>query len=123
MYLGVQHGSKIVDLGLNLGEDMDVCKCIGTLRHGGTINSCRAASPLVRLAEEEESTNKKCQQLLPPYLSGTSSIKSGQFFTGDILYGGTEIGGLFPVLMWCSKIYVASPPGSKTFWKDSTTGG
>ncbi|GFW68944.1 uncharacterized protein TNCV_2918431 [Trichonephila clavipes] len=21
--------------------------------------------------------------------------------------------------MWCSKIFVASPPGSKTFWKDS----
>ncbi|GFV52127.1 hypothetical protein TNCV_5070481 [Trichonephila clavipes] len=46
-------------------------------------------------------------------------MQSGQFFTGDILYGVTEIGGLFPVLMWGSKIFVASPPGSKTFWKDS----
>ncbi|GFU00484.1 hypothetical protein TNCV_4953951 [Trichonephila clavipes] len=35
------------------------------------------------------------------------------------LQEGTEIGGLFLVLMWCSKIFVASPPGSKTFWKDS----
>ncbi|GFU46447.1 hypothetical protein TNCV_1280921 [Trichonephila clavipes] len=31
---------------------------------------------------------------------------------------GTEIGGLFPMLMWSSNIVVASPPGSKTFWKD-----
>ncbi|GFU40738.1 uncharacterized protein TNCV_3230971 [Trichonephila clavipes] len=38
----------------NPGEDMDVCKCIVPLRHGGTLNSRRAASPLVRLAEGEE---------------------------------------------------------------------
>ncbi|GFX29226.1 uncharacterized protein TNCV_3217601 [Trichonephila clavipes] len=40
-------------LGSNPGEDMDVCKCIVPSRHGG-INSRRAASPLVRLVEEEE---------------------------------------------------------------------
>ncbi|GFW96252.1 uncharacterized protein TNCV_572231 [Trichonephila clavipes] len=30
---------------------MDVCKCIVLLRHGGTLNRHRAASPLVRLVE------------------------------------------------------------------------
>ncbi|GFT92521.1 hypothetical protein TNCV_1480371 [Trichonephila clavipes] len=34
---------------------MDVCKCIVPLRHEGTPNSRRAASPLVWLVEEEES--------------------------------------------------------------------
>ncbi|GFW82381.1 uncharacterized protein TNCV_3818611 [Trichonephila clavipes] len=41
-------------LGSNPGEDMDVCKCIVPSRHGGTLNSRRAASPLVRLVEGEE---------------------------------------------------------------------
>ncbi|GFX78588.1 uncharacterized protein TNCV_30281 [Trichonephila clavipes] len=33
---------------------MDVCNCIVPSRHGGTLNSRRAASPLVRLVEGEE---------------------------------------------------------------------
>ncbi|GFY35210.1 hypothetical protein TNCV_5045841 [Trichonephila clavipes] len=33
---------------------MHVCKCIVPSRHGGTLNSLRAASPLVRLVEGEE---------------------------------------------------------------------
>ncbi|GFX11383.1 uncharacterized protein TNCV_2804441 [Trichonephila clavipes] len=33
---------------------MDVCKCIVLSRHGVTLNSCRAASHLVRLVEGEE---------------------------------------------------------------------
>ncbi|GFS98594.1 uncharacterized protein TNCV_2987261 [Trichonephila clavipes] len=33
---------------------MDVCKCIVPLRHGGTLNSRQATSPLVRLVEGEE---------------------------------------------------------------------
>ncbi|GFX58872.1 uncharacterized protein TNCV_805761 [Trichonephila clavipes] len=33
---------------------MDVCKCIVPSRHGATLNSRRAASPLVRLVEGEE---------------------------------------------------------------------
>ncbi|GFV19774.1 transposase domain containing protein [Trichonephila clavipes] len=41
-------------LGLNPREDMVVCKCIVTLRHGGTLNSHRAASHLVWLVEGEE---------------------------------------------------------------------
>ncbi|GFS90781.1 hypothetical protein TNCV_1003711 [Trichonephila clavipes] len=42
-------------LGSNPGEDMDVCKCIVPSRHGGTLNSRRAISLLVRLVEEKES--------------------------------------------------------------------
>ncbi|GFX29411.1 uncharacterized protein TNCV_3997871 [Trichonephila clavipes] len=41
-------------LGSNPGEDTDVCKCIVPSQHGGTLNSRRAASPLVRLVEGEE---------------------------------------------------------------------
>ncbi|GFU66854.1 uncharacterized protein TNCV_894901 [Trichonephila clavipes] len=33
---------------------MDVCKCIVPSRYGSTLNSRRAASPLVRLVEGEE---------------------------------------------------------------------
>ncbi|GFS99429.1 uncharacterized protein TNCV_35751 [Trichonephila clavipes] len=32
---------------------MDVCKCIVPSRHGGTLNSHRAASPLVRLVDPD----------------------------------------------------------------------
>ncbi|GFX69109.1 cullin-4A [Trichonephila clavipes] len=38
-------------LGLNPGEDIDVCKCIGASRHEGTLNNRRAARLLVRLVE------------------------------------------------------------------------
>ncbi|GFX76307.1 transposon Tf2-9 polyprotein [Trichonephila clavipes] len=41
-------------LGSNPREDMDVSKCIAPSRHGGTINSRQAASPLVRLVKGEE---------------------------------------------------------------------
>ncbi|GFW25672.1 uncharacterized protein TNCV_1309331 [Trichonephila clavipes] len=41
-------------LGLNLGEVMDVRKCIVPLRHVGALNSRRAASPLDRFVKEEE---------------------------------------------------------------------
>ncbi|GFU76230.1 hypothetical protein TNCV_527101 [Trichonephila clavipes] len=50
----VSEAAVALGLGSNSGEDMDVCKCIGPLRHGGTLNSRRAASPFVRLVEEEE---------------------------------------------------------------------
>ncbi|GFU07884.1 uncharacterized protein TNCV_3551931 [Trichonephila clavipes] len=43
-----------VGTGLNPGEDTDVCKCNVPSRHGGTLNSRRAASPLVRLVKGEE---------------------------------------------------------------------
>ncbi|GFV07474.1 uncharacterized protein TNCV_1738291 [Trichonephila clavipes] len=41
-------------LGSNLGQDMNVCKCIVPSRPGGTLNSRRAASLRVRLVEGEE---------------------------------------------------------------------
>ncbi|GFW52925.1 uncharacterized protein TNCV_2395041 [Trichonephila clavipes] len=41
-------------LNSNLGEGMDVCKCVVPLGHGGTLNRRRVASLLVRLAEGEE---------------------------------------------------------------------
>ncbi|GFU63508.1 hypothetical protein TNCV_1000611 [Trichonephila clavipes] len=40
-------------LGSNL-EDINVCKCTVPLRHGGILNSRRAASPLVWLMEGKE---------------------------------------------------------------------
>ncbi|GFU07276.1 uncharacterized protein TNCV_2656021 [Trichonephila clavipes] len=45
-----------VPLGLssNPGEGMDLCKCIVPSRHVSTLNSRRAASPLVRLVERKE---------------------------------------------------------------------
>ncbi|GFW31124.1 uncharacterized protein TNCV_2577061 [Trichonephila clavipes] len=43
-----------MDLGSNLGEDMDVCKCIVPSWHGGILNSHRGASPLVRLVAKDE---------------------------------------------------------------------
>ncbi|GFW96183.1 transposable element Tcb1 transposase [Trichonephila clavipes] len=55
---------KGVELGLssNPGEDMDVCKCTVSSRHGGTLNSRRAASPLVRLV----AGNKRWEAPNPP---------------------------------------------------------
>ncbi|GFV73411.1 hypothetical protein TNCV_3389271 [Trichonephila clavipes] len=41
-------------LGSKPGEDMNVCKCTVPMRQGGTLNSRRAASPLVRLVAEDE---------------------------------------------------------------------
>ncbi|GFW72974.1 hypothetical protein TNCV_830971 [Trichonephila clavipes] len=41
-------------MGSNSGEGMDTCKCIVPSWHGGTVNSRRAASPLVRWVEVEE---------------------------------------------------------------------
>ncbi|GFV91925.1 hypothetical protein TNCV_2975961 [Trichonephila clavipes] len=45
-------------MGLNLGEDMDVCKCIGPLWHGGTLNSRRTTIPVMWLVEGEESRDE-----------------------------------------------------------------
>ncbi|GFW86655.1 hypothetical protein TNCV_4334391 [Trichonephila clavipes] len=43
-----------VGMGSNPGEDIEVCKCFVLVRHGGTLNSRRATSPLVRLVEGED---------------------------------------------------------------------
>ncbi|GFS84512.1 uncharacterized protein TNCV_4606851 [Trichonephila clavipes] len=46
--------TKPQTLSLSPGEGMDVYKCIVPLQHGGTINSHRAESPLLRLVEGKE---------------------------------------------------------------------
>ncbi|GFS82166.1 cullin-4A [Trichonephila clavipes] len=60
-------------LGSNPGEGMDVCKCIVPSRYGDTLNSHRAASPLVRLVEEEEmwESPDHPQGVLPQNCNGT----------------------------------------------------
>ncbi|GFW82453.1 uncharacterized protein TNCV_3819321 [Trichonephila clavipes] len=70
----VKMGPEVTEvLGSNPGEDMDVCKCIVPLRHGCTLNSRRAASPLVWLVEVEErwETPGHPQGFLPLNWGGT----------------------------------------------------
>ncbi|GFX34342.1 uncharacterized protein TNCV_3226891 [Trichonephila clavipes] len=55
----------------NLGEDMDVCKCIVPSRDGGTLNSSRAASPLLRLVAGDE----KLEAPAPPPECSTSNLE------------------------------------------------
>ncbi|GFV10715.1 uncharacterized protein TNCV_1755541 [Trichonephila clavipes] len=57
---------------------MDVCKCIVVSRHGSTLNSRRAASPLVRLVEGEErwEAPDHPQSVLPQNWSGTELNRS-----------------------------------------------
>ncbi|GFX67962.1 uncharacterized protein TNCV_2288242 [Trichonephila clavipes] len=57
---------------------MDVCKCIMPSRHGGTLNSRRAACPLVRLVEGEErwETPDIHQGLLPQNWGETEQNRS-----------------------------------------------
>ncbi|GFX13100.1 uncharacterized protein TNCV_2357561 [Trichonephila clavipes] len=64
----VPHG-----LGSNPGEGTDVCKCILPSRHEGTLNSRRAASPLVKLVEGEEmwEAPDHLQGVLPQNWGGT----------------------------------------------------
>ncbi|GFX16375.1 uncharacterized protein TNCV_32491 [Trichonephila clavipes] len=69
---------------------MDVCKCIVPSRHGGTLNSRRATSPLVWLVEGEErwEASDIPQSVLP------------------LNWGGTEPNRTVTcmVLIWCSKL-------------------
>ncbi|GFY32098.1 uncharacterized protein TNCV_2622351 [Trichonephila clavipes] len=52
---------------------MDVCKYIVPSRHGGTLNSRQAASPLVRVVEGEErwEASDHPQSILPRNWGGT----------------------------------------------------
>ncbi|GFV44369.1 hypothetical protein TNCV_998931 [Trichonephila clavipes] len=63
---------------------MVVCKCIALLLHGVTLNSRRAASPLVKLVEREERWES-------PYHPRVFSFKIG-----------VELGQNHTV--WCSKL-------------------
>ncbi|GFX13162.1 uncharacterized protein TNCV_2989261 [Trichonephila clavipes] len=68
----------------NQDEGMDVFKCIITSRHGGTLNSRRAASPLAKLVEEEERSEAldKTQGVLPQNWDGT---KKNRILTCKVL--------------------------------------
>ncbi|GFW36557.1 uncharacterized protein TNCV_1955571 [Trichonephila clavipes] len=59
--------------GSNSREGMDVCKCIVSLRHGGTPNSRRVASLLLRLFEGKErwEAPDHPQVVLPQICGGT----------------------------------------------------
>ncbi|GFW80669.1 transposable element Tcb2 transposase [Trichonephila clavipes] len=56
-------------------EDMDVCKCILPSRHGGTINSCRAASPLVWWWKGERGESPLTTPRCPPSKLGWKRAK------------------------------------------------
>ncbi|GFV77207.1 uncharacterized protein TNCV_444371 [Trichonephila clavipes] len=62
-----------VGTGFDPEGDMDVCKCIVPLRHGGTLNSRRAAGLLVWLVEGEErwESSDHPQSVLPLNWGGT----------------------------------------------------
>ncbi|GFX56318.1 hypothetical protein TNCV_2242501 [Trichonephila clavipes] len=63
---------------------MNICKCIVPLRHGATINSRRAASPLVRLVE-------------------------GEAYAQDVLLKtGVEPSQIILSLAWCSKLRITT---------------
>ncbi|GFU46660.1 hypothetical protein TNCV_1546681 [Trichonephila clavipes] len=66
-------------------RDIDVCKCIGPLRQGDSLNNSRAASPLVRLLEEEERGR--------PLVPRVFSIKVG-----------VELSQIIMSPEWCSKL-------------------
>ncbi|GFW14311.1 cullin-4A [Trichonephila clavipes] len=70
-----------LELGLNPGKGMDVCKCIVPPRHGGTLNSHLAASHLVRLVEEEGKWEvpDHSQGVLPQNWSGTEKNRTVTF--------------------------------------------
>ncbi|GFW37966.1 hypothetical protein TNCV_4631671 [Trichonephila clavipes] len=75
-----------VGTGFESEEDMDVCKCIMPLRHGGTLNSRRAASPLVRLVEREERWEALDHPCSPSKL-GRTQEKSYCHMYGAQIYG------------------------------------
>ncbi|GFW82602.1 uncharacterized protein TNCV_3491741 [Trichonephila clavipes] len=60
---------------------MDVCKCIVPSRHGGTLNSRRAESPLERLVEVEKRWEAPSppQGVLPQNCGGTVQNHSVTF--------------------------------------------
>ncbi|GFU92454.1 hypothetical protein TNCV_5018211 [Trichonephila clavipes] len=54
LFLNEQNHLRYMGLDMNPGEGTDVFKCIVLLWLGGTLNSRRAASPLMWLVEGEE---------------------------------------------------------------------
>ncbi|GFW01949.1 uncharacterized protein TNCV_1148291 [Trichonephila clavipes] len=66
------------DLVQNPGEGLFLCKYILPSRHGGTLNSRRAASPLVRLVEKEDrwEAPDHPQGVLPKNWGGTEQNRT-----------------------------------------------
>ncbi|GFW97408.1 uncharacterized protein TNCV_4990851 [Trichonephila clavipes] len=80
------HSKTLKGLGSNPGEDMDVSKCIVPFRHEGTLNSRRAASPLMWLVEGVERWDV-------PDHPQVSSLKIG-----------VETSQIVLSSVWCSKL-------------------
>ncbi|GFU15803.1 hypothetical protein TNCV_2367641 [Trichonephila clavipes] len=78
-----------VGLGSIPGENLDVCKCIVPSWHGGTLNSRRVDSPLVRLVagnESHKSPETACKNEQSAYPLASSAALS-DFHVDDILTG------------------------------------
>ncbi|GFU02425.1 transposable element Tc1 transposase [Trichonephila clavipes] len=80
------YGARYFGLGSNSGEDIGVCKCIVPSRHGGSLNSRRAASPLVRLVEEKERWEAPGHPRCPPLKLGFKRTKSYSHLYGAQSY-------------------------------------
>ncbi|GFV47510.1 hypothetical protein TNCV_904711 [Trichonephila clavipes] len=76
-------------MGSNSGEDLDACKCIAPLRHGGTVNNLRAASPLVRLVEGK---NRWDALATPRVFSLEIGVETEQNRTVTYLHGAQSKG-------------------------------
>ncbi|GFV33348.1 hypothetical protein TNCV_1498681 [Trichonephila clavipes] len=78
-------------LGSNSGKGMDVSKCM-SLRQGGTLNSRRVASPLVRLVEGEGILKSHSLSSLLNYLRAfgngpVAGVPGGQGIESWLPYG------------------------------------
>ncbi|GFV74343.1 uncharacterized protein TNCV_5127861 [Trichonephila clavipes] len=78
---------EILGLGSNSREDMDVCKCIVPLWHEGTLNSRRAASPLMGLVEGVERWEALTTPRCPPSKLGWKRAKLCCHMYGAQSYG------------------------------------
>ncbi|GFT68354.1 hypothetical protein TNCV_659561 [Trichonephila clavipes] len=85
-YLLATLAAVSLDLDLISGEDMDVRKCIVTSRLGGTVNSRRAASPLVRSVEGKERWEAPDPQAHELFFSHSNSLWAEKQTEGETIY-------------------------------------
>ncbi|GFT55096.1 hypothetical protein TNCV_2325911 [Trichonephila clavipes] len=95
---------------------MDVCKCIVSARHGGTLNSRRAASPLVWLVEEEE----RWEASDHPEIHNSSNplVRELDVHRGSLARWPTSVAGDYPIgerRCQCRPSTVASTYAKKWF--------
>ncbi|GFU70531.1 hypothetical protein TNCV_2511871 [Trichonephila clavipes] len=68
-----------LELSSNPGEDMDVCKCKVSLRQDGTLNSHRAASPLLlKNYSEEQLMDVKYALAQTPHIGTVWKLRGGR---------------------------------------------